>query len=146
MMAEAGLVKVVRTKNVAAGLRRLDVLVDGQKVGSVGNGEEQTFSVPEGRHSVEVKLGFGSRSEVVQVDVVPGEANALECGIARGFWIRNLAILAVLMSIVAGGKSFVHSPVGMIIISLLAVVSLLTNYKPGSTYYLRKTTAVTLVH
>jgi hypothetical protein len=145
-MTEGGVLKVARTKNVAAGLRRLDVIVDGQKVGSIGNGEEQTFDVSEGTHSVEVKLGFGSRSEVVDVYVASGSTSELECGISGAFWQRNLAIVAVVLMIVAGGKAFVHSPVGMIIILLAAVFSLVTNYKPGSTYYLRKKDSVTLVH
>jgi hypothetical protein len=145
-MAADGVVKVVRKKNIAAGMRRLDVLVDGKKIGSVGNGEEQTFTLSEGTHSVEVKLGFGSRSEAVDVYVADGAPSQLECGISPAFWQRNMAILAVVLMIVAGGKDFVHSPAGTIVILLAAVFSLMTNYKPGSTYYLRKNDSVTIVH
>jgi hypothetical protein len=43
-------------------LRQFHIFLDGQKLGSVGNGEVKTFEIPDGNHSIRAKVDWcGSR-------------------------------------------------------------------------------------
>jgi len=43
-------------------LRQIGIYVDGQKLGTIGNGEVKTFDIPDGNHSIKAKIDWcGSR-------------------------------------------------------------------------------------
>jgi len=139
-MSGNGIIKIRRKPNVAAGIRKLDVLVDGQKIGNIANNAEQSFEVPPGAHTVQVKLW--SKSEIINVDLSPDSTVMLECGIAPDFWKRTLLLGAVFLAMYLG-KQFAKENL-VLCLALIAVIVILavqgtrSNFRLGGTYYLRK--------
>jgi hypothetical protein len=136
-MSSPGLLKVFRKSNLAAGLRKFDLLVDGNKIGNIGNGKQESYEVASGRHTVQVKLGLGSRSEMLDIEVNPNSSLELECGISPTFWVRNLLFFAILVGLMIFKTNIAHD-VFVAMVLVLGIVSLLANYKPGATYYIKR--------
>jgi hypothetical protein len=60
-------------------LRKYKVLIDGAVVARLRNGEESEFSVPAGRHSIEVRIDW-TGSDVVDFTADNGEIVEFLCG------------------------------------------------------------------
>lgn len=45
-------------------LRQIGIYVDGQKIGTIANGEIKTFEIPDGDHSIEAKIDWCSSRPV----------------------------------------------------------------------------------
>ena len=49
-------------------LRQIGIYMDGQKIGTIGNGEIKTFDVPDGNHSIKAKIDWcGSRESAFSI-------------------------------------------------------------------------------
>lgn len=140
-MNETGTIKLLRKSNVAAGLRKLDVLADGKKIGNIANGKEESFELPAGQHTVQVKLGLGSRSESIDVEILPNSSIDLECGIPSSFWKRNVLVLAMMFFLYTFGRQLINGiGIGLAVavgVVILAIWVTRANYKAGATYYLK---------
>jgi len=134
-MSATGSLKIVRKANLAACARRLDVLVDGKKIGNVGNGKEEYFELSPGKHIVQVKLL--AKSEPLDMDFPADSSVELECGISPRFWPRTLAIFAMVL-LWQFGKHFVPGLVASIVIVLLIVWAIVASFRAGGTYYLKR--------
>jgi hypothetical protein len=141
-MSDAGVIKVRRKSNIAASRRKLDILVDGKKIGNIANGKEQSFEVGSGRHTVQVKLM--SRSELLDIDVSPNGSVELECGVSPQFRKRNLWIVLIALFLIYLST---HCQIGLAVainatiltmFIIAAIRDLLVYTKPGGTFYLKK--------
>ncbi len=80
-----GLLRVARTSQFANRWRRIDVYVDGQRIGDIGNGETADFMVEVGDHDVHAELD-GCRSETVRVQCAVGTGTTLHLGSPLKGW------------------------------------------------------------
>jgi hypothetical protein len=133
-----GRIKLCRRFNLAAMARKLDVVVDGTKIGNIGNGQDQSFEVAPGRRAVEVKLW--SRSELLNLDLLPNKSIELECGVSNQFWIRAILLaqvgfLGYCAKHVLPGYTL---PILGVAVFALIVVCTSLNFKRGGTYYLKR--------
>ena len=138
-MAGTTTIKLRRKANLAAGLRKLDVLVDGKKIGNIGNDQEEIFEVAPGAHTIQVKLL--AKSELINVDLASGSTLALECGITPEFWKRTLLLVANFTLIVLA--TVVHYEAIITVLTLVIIIVSATwvtysNFQPSGTYYLKK--------
>ena len=136
-MGNTATIKLIRRSSLAAGGRRLDVLIDGKKIGNIGNGKEEKFELGPGQHSVQVKLM--SRSELIDLDLASNSYVELECGIAQNFWTRNLPMASAFIVWYATGRRLDGIWLG--IVGTCVIVFLLIamfNFRPGGTYYLKR--------
>jgi hypothetical protein len=97
-MSSSVTIKCQRKSSLLRGCVNLDVLVDGQKIGTIANGEERTFEVEYGKHVVQVAHKvlhvWGSESigsQLIHVDLSPNSSTKLECGTSSD-WLRTLTI------------------------------------------------------
>jgi len=127
-------IRLHRKSNIAASIRKLEILVDGQKIGNIANGKEQSFEVTPGRHRIQVKLL--SDSEPLDVELSPNSTLELECGISPQFWKRNLAGAAGILVLMYIAKHGLHGG-GFAILFLCGIV-LAANFRAGGTYYLKR--------
>lgn len=59
---------VTRQRHWLSGMRKFDILLDGVKTGTIGNGETVTLRVPAGGHDLQLKLDI-VRSNPVRLEV-----------------------------------------------------------------------------
>jgi len=131
-MRKAGIITLRRKANFAASLRKLDVLVDGKRIGNIANGAERHFEVGTGWHRVEVKLLAGS--ELLAIDLSPNDSVELECGISRQFWIRLLLVATGILVLSSfNAPALIH--LLMLVVSIFLAVG---NFRRGGTYYLKR--------
>jgi hypothetical protein len=63
----------------------MDVYADGERIGWLQSGETATFTLPAGRHSVQVQMDW-KRSAALPLDMHAGETERLECGSTLKGW------------------------------------------------------------
>ena len=66
-------------------VRAYKVILDGEKIGDIRNGEEETFPIAPGRHVLKLKIDWAGSPEMT-FDVATGETASFECG---GDWSRT---------------------------------------------------------
>jgi hypothetical protein len=79
--------------------RKYKVMVDGQEVGRVGNGESESFEVAPGHHEVHMAIDW-TRSPSVELDVPPTGDAHLTCA-------ANANPFTALWYITGGRKKYV---------------------------------------
>jgi hypothetical protein len=57
-------IKITRTKEDNNRMRDYQLLIDGQKVGTIANGQTKEFEVPSGQHSIVAKIDWCSSPEL----------------------------------------------------------------------------------
>ena len=67
-------------------LRRFDIIIDGQKVGSVANGREEIICVTPGQHKAELRASWIIKSKSQTLQIKPNETWVLECGCPLSVW------------------------------------------------------------
>jgi hypothetical protein len=51
---------ISRSKEYTNRFRQATIYLDGEKIGSIGNGDTKSFDVPDGKHSLYAKIDWGS--------------------------------------------------------------------------------------
>lgn len=51
-------IELTRISEYANRVRKIKVLLDGRKIGTISNGETKVFDVPEGEHNLQVKIDW----------------------------------------------------------------------------------------
>ena len=70
---------ISRDSGYADRLRSYTILLDGKKIGELGNGETKTFSVAPGRHAISAKIDWCS-SSALDFTVGEGECSSFRVG------------------------------------------------------------------
>ena len=63
---------IMRKSALTGAIHPIQVLIDGQPVASVKNGETQTYELASGKHQLEVR-GHGGMSRSATIDIPPGQ-------------------------------------------------------------------------
>lgn len=139
-MTANGTIRIRRKANLAAGLRKLDILIDGRKVGNIANNTEQTFALDPGPHTAQVSLW--AKSEIINIDLYAGDTIELECGVAPDFWKRTLSLVAIFVAMYFTAQLAKDNPlvclIVLFIIIVIAIRGTRSNFLLGGTYYLKR--------
>jgi hypothetical protein len=74
-------------------LRQIGIYLDGQKIGTIANGETKSFDVPSGNHALKAKIGWcGSRE--IELEVAGEEKKYFSL---RGFRYSNIMLPFVIV-------------------------------------------------
>jgi hypothetical protein len=66
------IVKIIRDSGYADHLRAYDVVLDGNKVGEIGNGEAREFRVSSGQHDLSLRIDWCG-SKVIRFTAAEGD-------------------------------------------------------------------------
>lgn len=83
------MLRIIRKSQLANRMRAYKVILDGQSVGEVRNGEDFHCDLSPGKHRLQLKVDWCG-SNVVEFEVQAGQSLAFSCGcILRGwlFWV-----------------------------------------------------------
>lgn len=64
--------ELFRVSEYANRVRNINVLLDGEPIGVISNGETKTFEIPEGNHRIQVKIDWCT-SKALTFDIGEGE-------------------------------------------------------------------------
>ncbi len=85
-----GTIKIHRTKEFTNMMRNYQILIDGQLVGTIANGETKDFPVTAGSHTVKAKIDWCGSSDI---SITLGENETKE------FKLQGLSFLASLFAL-----------------------------------------------
>ena len=102
-MAETVAVRFRRKRFLFGRLRRLQVLVDGEVRAHLTYGEEHSFALAPGVHTLQAKMDWGRSPELV-LEIRPNDHLSVECG-------ARFLLLAFLFIFVAPTRIFTLAPV-----------------------------------
>lgn len=121
-----GKILVTRKQEWNNRLRQIGIYVDGQKVGTIANGETKTFDVPDGSHSIRAKIDWcGSREIEFSVSGDQKKYFALQ-GFKYGNIIFPLTLAIVVLNIVLRKLYNINYISWLIIIPFVIVIYYLT--------------------
>lgn len=95
MYAPNAILEVTRPRSISNLLRGYSILIDGRKLDKLKAGETKRYSVPAGRHQINIALDL-FKGKPLTLDLHPGETLVLECGdkgpqtLGAAFSIRSL--------------------------------------------------------
>ena len=93
-----GKIHLKRDSGYADQLRLYKILIDGKPVGGIGDGEEKTFEVESGTHTLQLKIDWG-KSNPVKFDLRSGEMIRFTCASrARGLKVLLAIAYATVLS------------------------------------------------
>jgi hypothetical protein len=75
-------IEIRRTHSLGAGLRKIAILLDGEKAGEIGNGETITLRAAPGRRELVARIDY-IKSEPFVVDIEPGQTPAVQVAAAN---------------------------------------------------------------
>lgn len=137
-------IKLRRKSCIAGCFDKIDILVDGEKIGNIANGKEQRFEVTPGQHAVQVRvaLPFGAqKSKPIDFDLSPNGSIELECGISPQSTMRWLlfGLLGLLTLFWSDGLTRIGlEPLAYITILLWGLWCTYADLKRGGSFYLKK--------
>lgn len=119
-------IKIQRTKEYNNMLRDFIILIDGQEIGKIANGETKDFEILPGHHIIKAKIDWGSSPEIPIVLVDNEIKNLKVGGYKYGNWLMptNFAIFTIhfILKATAG----INGIIFLIIPSFLLLVYYLT--------------------
>jgi hypothetical protein len=89
--ADACTIKIIRPSQYADMMRSYQIMLNGQKAGSIAKGGVLELAAPAGRMTIEARIDWG-RSQPLMIDAKPGEAHEIE---VRNHWGNALALWAI---------------------------------------------------
>lgn len=137
-MSDSATLYVSRKKNFVGSLRQFDVIVDGTKVGRIRNGEEKSFEVSPGSHSVQIQNM--ARSELVEVRCEENGVTKVECGVAKFYWLYVFgAFIGTYVILRATAElGFDQQSRDLVFVAIILILIPLSLFKRGLVYYLKK--------
>jgi hypothetical protein len=91
-MSTSASIDVERQEGWLDRARPYKVIIDGQRAGTVGHGQQQSFEVVPGAHEVFLKLDW-CRSPKLTVDVASGERAKVNCAAGGNFWMTFFDVI-----------------------------------------------------
>ncbi len=105
-----GKVKIERIKRYTNGGRKYTILIDGNKIGAIKNGETFIYSVTKGQHVIKAKIDWLC-SKPFQIEINPGKMVNLfvDCS---NFRTMDVLVLLVICGLCAGLGAIVIGMLG----------------------------------
>jgi len=94
MLLDRTSIVVHRDKSLYGAVFAMDVIVNGQKSGSVMVGNSIRLEVPQGEHQLQVKA-MGKATDPIEIQVSENTANEFRVGFKMGGSMQNIYILPV---------------------------------------------------
>lgn len=138
-MAEDATIKIRRRWNFFGAIRKLIVFVDGNKIGTINNGKEESFAISPGKHLMVLKDTMWSKTQTISLDLAPEQKKTFECGVTNSCQKQLVAlfVLIVMEKVISG--YFYAKLFFLILIFCFGIFLLLETVKPGKFYYLKDT-------
>ena len=115
-------IKIRRTNDYINFLRDYRLFIDGQKIGTIGNGQTKDFEITVGRHSVIAKIDWCS-SQKLSFDINDTDSKILlVCSFKNGKWIIPAAQGFMVLCIMLIWASHFYSLIILIIPTLLLLL------------------------
>ena len=138
-MAEEATIKIRRRWNFVGAIRKFTVFVDGNKIGTIKNGKEESFTISSGKHLMVVKGAVWSKTQAISLDLAPEQKKTFECGVINSYLLKVVALLAPTIN----GDFFLHSYTAKLffwtLLFCFGIFLFLATLKPGKVYYLKDT-------
>jgi hypothetical protein len=91
-MSTSAWIDVERLEGLRDRARAYKVMIDGQEVGTIRHGQQQSFQITPGTHEVFLKIDW-CRSPKLSVDVVGGQRVKVTCVPSGTIWTASFAIV-----------------------------------------------------
>ena len=92
-------IKIRRTNDYINSLREYRLFIDGQKIGTIRNGQIKAFEIPIGRHSIIAKIDWCSSPELF-FEINNSDSKVLLVGgLKNGRWIMPLIMVILTLSV-----------------------------------------------
>lgn len=138
-MEEDATIKIRRRWNFLGAIRKFTVFVDGNKIGTINNGKEESFAISPGKHLMVVKGAMWSKTQAISLDLAPEQKKTFECGVINSYLLQVVALWVPIIT----GDFFLHSYTAKlffwILIFCFGIFLSLATLKPGKVYYLKDT-------
>jgi len=141
-MIDSGTISLSRNPSFVGCLGSLNLLVDGKEISKLSGGETHKFDLDPGHHKVQIKPWGSAGSELIELNVAPGQSTKLECGLTQVYrcvWTSLLAIMLLnqFAIIFAGTASNTCIVAFSAVCSILLLTMSFLAYKRGGCFYLR---------
>ncbi|MSP19485.1 MAG: hypothetical protein EXR74_07935 [Bdellovibrionales bacterium] len=138
-MAEEATIKIRRRWNFVGAIRKFTVFVDGNKIGTIKNGKEESFAISPGKHLMVVKGAVWSKTQAISLDLAPEQKKTFECGVTNSCQKQLVAlfVLIVIEKVISG--YFYAKLFFLLLLFCFGIFLLLVTLKPGKFYYLKDT-------
>ena len=90
-------IRIERNTGWIGQLRRIEIFIDGEKMGTVNDGETKDYEIEKGKHEVYAKLGW-ERSQKIELNIVESEITVLKLTLYKYgtlILLINIALLAL---------------------------------------------------
>jgi hypothetical protein len=110
-----------RTSELINGFRNYNVYIDGEKVGTIGNGDRKEFSVSPGPHTLVTTIDWCS-SPTIKFDITEQEVKIFKTsGFKNSVWLIPTALVLLLVNYIVSsryGFKFIYlvTPIFLLII------------------------------
>ncbi len=131
-------IRLSRKSNLVYCVRKFGVFIDGQKIGSIGNGQTETFQVAPGRHRMFMKVSW-CKSKEFEFDIASGDTKEMECGTPLGLWY--VALVTILVCSVMFTHGLIKFGVSMITF-VLGIIATIATFQPDRYVYLKERTDI----
>lgn len=112
--------RIQRTSEFSNSLRDYQIQIDGQKIGTIANGETKDFEITAGQHSIIAKIGWGS-SSTITFEIKEQHIKSLKVGsFKNGNWIMRISFGLIAVNLVL--KHFLNIDYTKYLIFLLSVI------------------------
>lgn len=133
-MSDKAKIRLRRRIAFPACLAKVTVLLDDQKIGTIGNGKEEVFEVEPGQHAVKLK-----HSLPITLDFESGAETKLECGIKTLYYKVLLGAFCLGVAMMCVGFAARVTEQWMYLPAFVpAIVAGIYLSKPGAVWYLKK--------
>jgi hypothetical protein len=119
-------IKIKRTKEYNNMLRDFIILIDGQEIGKIANGETKDFEILPGHHIIKAKIDWGSSPEIPIVLVDNEIKNLKVGGFKYGKWLIPITFITLLIHSVILATAGVNGIIFLAITTFLLLVYYLT--------------------
>ena len=119
-------IKIKRTKEYNNMLRDFIILIDGQEIGKIANGETKDFEILPGHYIIKAKIDWGNSPEIPIVLVDNEIKNLKVVGYKYGNWLMPTNFLIFTIHFILKATAGINGIIFLIIPSFLLLVYYLT--------------------
>ena len=136
---ETGKLTIIRTKQSANRLRKLQLFIDGEKLYQISSGETKTFELPVGEHQMYAKIDW-CQTKPITVNISSNKELTFELGSPLKQNLIFLMLAIILFAFVITGRRFLDESTYTILLftslALYIVIQLFVFKEKPVLYYI----------
>ena len=125
-MSNMATIKIQRTKEHNNRLRDFIILIDGQEIGKLANGEIKDFEIVPGHHTIKAKIDWCSSPELSIITDDNETKNLKVGGFKYGNWLMPITVIIILLHSIIKAKAGINGTIFLVIPSFLLLAYYLT--------------------